>query len=68
MNCIECGVFNKERNFCLKFKKDILDIGVLNDCPYFFKIMYDGNERLSPEEHLYMQDEEFKRKKMQGPM
>ena len=70
MTCLNCGLLDKKTNsnYCPRFKKKISDIGVGNDCIYFIKEIYEDGERLTPQQHLLIQDQDFRSKKMQGPM
>ena len=73
MNCLTCGLLEKEkeRAYCLRFNKEIiLEAGpeASWECVYYFKIMAEDGEPLTPRQHLIMQDEDFRSKKMRGPL
>lgn len=70
MTCTNCGLLNKEAmsGYCMRFKKKIEDTHAGKDCIYFFKEIYEDDELLTPQQHLLIQDQDFRSKKMQGPM
>ena len=70
MGCYECGLLvrNKEHGFCLRFKKVIKTQNEGGDCVYFLKIIKEDGEQLTPEQHLLIQQQDFRSKKMQGPI
>ncbi len=74
MNCLTCGLMEKvvERNYCLRFKKEIstdeLDRDGQGGCLYFIKIIREAGEPLTPLQHMIMQDQDFRSKKMRGPL
>ncbi len=70
MNCAECGLLDKNESpgYCLRFKKVINDESEGADCIYFLKELYEDGERLTPQQHLLTQDQDFRSKKMQGPL
>ncbi|MFU8794669.1 MAG: hypothetical protein ACNA7Z_04775 [Dethiobacteria bacterium] len=70
MNCTNCGLLDKQvsPNYCLRFKKVIEDFSVGQDCIYFFKEQFEEDELLTPQQHLLLQNQDQRSKKMQGPM
>ncbi len=42
--------------------------GGTEECPFFYPLTYDGSEPYSPEEHLRLQEDEFRRRAMRGPV
>lgn len=70
MECTNCGLLDssKDVDYCVRFKKNIADPAEAEDCIYYFKFKYEDGERLTPQQHLIIQDQEFRSKKMQGPM
>ena len=70
MECTTCGLFerSKEPGYCVRFKKTIAETAVGEDCIYYLKEIYEDGERLTPQQHLIVQDQDFRSKKMQGPM
>lgn len=70
MNCLHCGLLKMEdrEGFCFRFKKNINLNKPETDCIYYIKRMYEDGEALSPQQHLILQDQDFRSKKMQGPM
>ncbi len=46
----------------------IEDYSVGQDCIYYFKEQYEEGELLTPQQHLLLQDQDKRSKKMQGPM
>ncbi len=69
MVCKDCGLFDSEKIFCYRYNKEV-ERGRLEkeDCLYFYKIKKEDGEPLTPQEHLLMQDNELKTKKMRGPV
>jgi len=73
MKCVTCGLLDQDVKpyLCLRFNKEITeedagkDLGV--DCFYHCKIKYEDGEQLTPKQHLILQDQEFRSKKMKGP-
>ncbi len=70
MECITCGLLDRSKDidYCVRFKKKIYDLAEGEDCIYYLKFKYEEGERLTPQQHLLMQDQDFRSKKMQGPM
>lgn len=73
MRCYTCGLLEKEneRNYCLRFNKEFNSENEreLNwDCVYYFKIVSEDGEPLTPRQHLILQDQDFRSKKMRGPL
>lgn len=70
MDCTTCGLLEKKvlPNSCLRFKKNIEDYSVGQNCIYYFKEQYEDGELLTPQQHLLLQDQDKRSKKMQGPM
>lgn len=70
MGCTTCGLLDrsKEPDYCVRFKKIITDPAEGKVCIYYMKEKYDDGEVLTPQQHLLMQAQDFKSKKMQGPM
>lgn len=70
MECTTCGLLDisKDPGYCVRFKKAITDTSVGKDCMYYLKEKYEDGELLTPQQHLIMQDQDFRSKKMQGPM
>jgi len=70
MDCSACGLLDKKATpaYCLRFKKSISDTGEGQDCIYFFKEKFEEGELLTSQQHLLLQDQDFRSKKMQGPM
>lgn len=70
MECTTCGLLDRsiDIDYCVRFKKKIADPGEGEDCIYYCKFKYEDGERLTPQQHLIMQNQEFRSKKMHGPM
>lgn len=70
MDCSACGLLDKKATpaYCLRFKKPITAMGVGQDCIYFIKEKLEEGELLTPQQHLILQDQELRSKKMQGPV
>jgi len=70
MSCLNCGLLDTKVSpgHCLRFKKTIIDVSEGDDCIYFLKEIYEAGERLTPQQHLLIQDQDFRSKKMQGPI
>ncbi len=70
MNCSNCGLLDQKASpgYCLRFNKVIKDNAEGADCIYFIKVIYEDETRLTPQQHLLLQDQDFRSKKMQGPM
>ncbi len=70
MNCSNCGLLDKKISpgYCLRFKKSINDGSEGVDCLYYLREIYEDGEKLTPQQHLLMQDQDFRSKKMQGPI
>ncbi len=70
MDCTTCGLFDKQASpqYCLRFKKVIEDFSAGEDCIYYFKKKFEDGELLTPQQHLLLQNQDQKSKKMQGPM
>ncbi len=74
MKCITCGLLEKaaERYYCLRFKKVVSPTeaeGEANsNCIYHCKVITEGGEPLTPGQHLIMQDQDLRGKKMRGPV
>lgn len=70
MNCTTCGLLDKQvsPNYCLRFKKTIEDLSAGQDCIYYFKEHYEEGELLYPQQHLLLQNQDRRSKKMHGPM
>jgi hypothetical protein len=69
MKCSSCGLLDTKVNpgYCLRFKKTVID-GERDSCIYFLKEIYEDGEKLTPQQHLLLQDQDLRSKKMQGPM
>lgn len=72
VTCKECGLLERrdEDSCCLRFEKEISVEEILEEkeCLYFYKIIWENREPLSPRQHLIMQNGELKSKKMRGPV
>ena len=70
MSCLNCGLLNTKVSpgYCLRFKKTIINVSEGDDCIYFLKEIFEAGERLTPQQHLLVQDQDFRSKKMQGPV
>lgn len=70
MECTACGLLDrsKDNDYCVRFKKKISDPAEGKDCMYYLKFKYEDGELLTPQQHLIMQNWEFRTKKLQGPM
>ena len=70
MECTTCGLLDRSKDpgYCMRFNKTITDTGVAEDCIYYLREKYEDGEQLTPQQHLIMQDQDFRSKKMQGPM
>jgi hypothetical protein len=79
VKCKECGLLERrDKNpccirvnpCCIRFKREITikEIFKEKECPYFYNIIWENEEPLSPLQHLIMQNEELKSRKMQGPV
>lgn len=74
VTCLTCGLLEQgsEPYFCLRFKKEISSSeargGAGENCIYYFKTVSEDGEPLTPKQHLIIQDQDFRSKKMQGPM
>lgn len=70
MSCKTCGLLDikAEFGYCVRFKKTITNVGEGDDCIYFLNEIFEDGERLTPQQHLLVQDQDFKDKKMRGPM
>ncbi|MEG1478101.1 MAG: hypothetical protein RSC20_01110 [Clostridiales bacterium] len=61
-DCKKCGIFDEKKNLCWHFSV------VQKDCAYFTPIQYDGDERMSPEDHWDFKIFDMKSRSMQGPV
>ncbi len=70
MNCKNCGLLDQQSSptYCLRFKKAIKKDSDGEECIYYQKVLLEDGEKLTPQQHLIMQDQEFRSKKMQGPI
>jgi len=70
MDCLTCGLLDKKvlPGYCLRFKKKVGAYSAGRDCIYYFKEKYEDGELLPPQQHLLLQDQDIRSKKMQGPM
>jgi hypothetical protein len=70
VDCLNCGLLDKSENnnYCLRFKKNVTQEMVGQACLYFKRIIYEEGEPLSARQHLILQDQELRSKKMQGPI
>jgi hypothetical protein len=70
MDCPTCGLLDKQdsTDYCLRFKKVVKDSSAGENCIYYFKKQYEDGELLSPQQHLLLQNQDQRSKKMQGPM
>ncbi len=72
VKCKECGLLERrdENPCCLRFEKEISVEEILREreCLYFYKIIRENREPLSPRQHLIIQNGELKSRKMQGPV
>lgn len=74
MKCITCGLLEKEtgRFYCLRFKKEVSPDEAEGksewECIYYCKIMTEAGEPLTPRQHLILQDQDLRGKKMRGPV
>jgi len=70
--CNKCGLLEivGEVLYCHRFKKELSEeeFASREDCSYFCQVIHEGEEPLTPKQHLIMQDNELKRKKMRGPL
>ncbi len=75
MQCENCGLLEsagEEQAYCVRFEKDLASLQSANAsdwrCPYFMKILLEDGERLPPRQHLFIQNADFRGKKMRGPI
>lgn len=72
IKCNECGLLEKKSRsyYCHRFKKEIgsKEFNIARDCLYFCQLIYEDGEPLTPRQHLIMQNQEFKSKRMRGPV
>ena len=70
MDCSTCGLLDKQvsPHYCLRFKKVVEDFSADQDCIYYFKEQYEEGELLTPQQHLLLQNQDKRSKKLQGPM
>ncbi len=69
MICKDCGLFDSGNSYCFRYKKEVgKELSVKDDCLYFYKIKKEDGDPLSPQEHLLLQENEKKNKKMRGPV
>jgi len=70
MNCSYCGLLDTKvsPSYCLRLKKIVNNGSEGDHCIYFLKELYEDGERLTPQQHLLKQDQDFRSKKMQGPL
>jgi hypothetical protein len=73
LKCFSCGLLEKDngQDYCLRFNKEIQpqdEREISWDCIYYCKIVFEDGEPLSPRQHLILQDQDFRSKKMRGPL
>ncbi len=70
MSCMNCGLLDQQVSpaYCLRFKKAIKGTDEGEDCIYYQKVILEDGEILTPQQHLLIQDQDFRSKKMQGPI
>ncbi len=70
MDCSTCGLLDKQRApvYCLRFKKIVKDFRIGQDCIYYYKEQHEDGEPLTPQQHLLLQDQDQRSKKMRGPI
>lgn len=74
MKCSTCGLLEKdsERLYCLRFKKVVnqAEVDGRSDwvCIYYCKVITEAGEPLTPRQHLILQDQDLRSKKMRGPL
>ena len=61
-DCKQCGIYDDGKDFCWRFSVP------QKDCAYFTPIQYDGEERLTPQEHWEFKIADMKARSMQGPV
>ncbi len=72
--CIDCGLLDragKEGVYrCVRFAKDVpaAESEFEIKCDYFMDIISEEGNRLSPAQHLLIQDGEHRSRKMRGPI
>lgn len=67
MGCGECGLSELlDGAFCLLLGRPVQP-GIV-DCPHFMSVVYEGGDRLSPIQHLLLNQEEARARKMRGPV
>lgn len=68
MRCTDCGLLEQKdpAGFCVRFKQ--VPDKVKTHCMYFLPLQYEDGRPLSPLQHLILQDEVLRRKKMRGPV
>ena len=70
LDCLNCGLLDQRENnnYCLRFKRAVNLKADGDGCLYFKKKVNEEGELLSARQHLILQDQELRSKKMQGPM
>lgn len=74
MKCLTCGLLETEveRYYCLRFKKEIVPDEAKKesgwDCIYHCRVLTEAGEPLTPRQHLILQDQDLRSKKMRGPV
>lgn len=72
MTCTTCGLLEKKNGgfYCHRFRKTVSgeEAERIRDCLYYCPVITEEGEPLSPQQHLIMQDQDLKRKKMRGPV
>ncbi|MDO9535285.1 MAG: hypothetical protein Q7J85_08135 [Bacillota bacterium] len=70
--CSECGLLEKrsESFYCHRFDKGRTreEFNAAQDCLYFCQQIYEDGELLTPQQHLIMQNNQLKSKRMRGPV
>jgi len=72
VRCKECGLLERrdENSCCFRFKREIAVEEILREreCLYFYKTIWENEEPLTPQQHLIIQNEGIKCRKMRGPV
>ena len=69
--CRECGLLGTDDRgglSCAKYARDEVSLDAIRECSYFMPVQMDGERPFSPQEHLALKEEEFRRRRMQGPV
>ena len=74
VKCINCGMLDsagKEEVYkCVRFAKEVTAQESEDEikCHYYLDIVFEEGQRLSPSQHLLIQEGEHRSKKMRGPI